>query len=115
MWAIRSTAHCTVLQCATAVRLVLSFTTHEQYYTVVHCTNTSCYGCALATPIVVSNHTSVHGVPECTQYMFRVKSTRWNTEICDNVFFDKKAQGRMRDSSGSKKLLSNSELYTGFR
>ena len=30
-------------------------------------------------------------------------------------FFDKKAQGKMRDSSGSKKLVSNSELYTGFR
>ena len=67
------------------------------------------------TQIVVSNNTSVVAVPQCTQYKFRVNSTQWNAEILDQVFFGKKAQETMRESSGCKILLSNNELYTEFR
>ena len=75
-------------------------TAYEQHCVVLQGTTTSWYCCGLraftnghsVTQIVVSNHTSVVAVPQSTQYMFRVKSTRCNTEILDYVFFDKKAQ-----------------------
>ena len=54
-------------------------------------------------------------VPQCTQYMFCVKSTQRNTKILDQVFFDKKAQERRRDTSGCKIFSSIYELYTEFR